>query len=801
MEGATGEAPLVTDPPEKLDIFGDPKIVLRIGDDYQGKIPSLVSDDDWHNVNHNDVNITNGVSSVHLMGLPTPLEWTKQNSERTSQVTDQYCDKIDFNSGSPLFEELDNSSRHPDLSGNRGKGHYLVSGSEDKQWSEIEEAGFLLGLYIFGKNFVLLKKFVGKESMGGIIAFYYGKFYQSGQYRRWSESRINKSRKCVYGHKIFTGSRQKEFVSRLLANVAEDLQADLLEVSKTYAMGNISIEKYVFNLKALVGMERLINAVAIGKGKRDLTCPSANISKSNQALNAYLDVPAGKAWSSLTNSAIINFLTKEIRLCKAKSIDLFWEAVWPRLLARGWHSEQPKGYAYVSGSKQSLVFLVPGVKKFSRRKLVRGEDYFDSVFEILNKIAKEPMLLDHEVQTGQGSNIKVTVAAKLDDVMEHRDLVVVDGHANYLKPVDPSPEIEYVGLTVIDTTLATAVTGKAQKVTYWPVKTLNMSSSRSQFEEIENKYIKEPREESDSGDTCCLEQNASSKSKALNVDHIYLRRHTVGQVYASLPNSITLDMANRTISEDQVRREKSRSKRGADSNSLVDDTPLAIKKLKKPTVFSHQGTGQRSITYLLNDISKQSEDGESYHNLNSTVTGISQMKSSQEELVPEVCSPKPLSKNDTRTNRVSLKNEFSLDEPRPRMVIDLNLPYNSDNDLDGAPGIEISSPEQGPAVNSRRHSTRNRPLTAKVLDAIADGLFEVEPKRKRWQSSSANCKARLSQQDRAASNGILNIEFRARKLHMQGNGESGANSNNNMVRNLQPQPMGDSSFYMQQLYF
>ncbi|KAI3787704.1 hypothetical protein L2E82_00051 [Cichorium intybus] len=84
-----------------------------------------------------------------------------------------------------------------------------------------------------------------------------------------------------------------------------------------------------------------------------------------------------------------------IGLSKERLNDIFWEAVWPRLLARGWHSEQPRNYAF-QNSKQSLVFLAPGVTKFSRRSLEKGSQYFDSFTELLNKVASEPWLLEPE---------------------------------------------------------------------------------------------------------------------------------------------------------------------------------------------------------------------------------------------------------------------------------------------------------------------------------------------------------------------------------------------------------------------
>jgi hypothetical protein len=65
--------------------------------------------------------------------------------------------------------------------------------------------------------------------------------------------------------------------------------------------------------------------------------------------------------------------------------DLFWEAVWPHLLTKGWHSEQQEDVR--STKNNCLVFLVPDIEKFCRSKLTKGTHYFDSVMEVLKTVA------------------------------------------------------------------------------------------------------------------------------------------------------------------------------------------------------------------------------------------------------------------------------------------------------------------------------------------------------------------------------------------------------------------------------
>jgi len=54
----------------------------------------------------------------------------------------------------------------------------------------------------------------------------------------------------------------------------------------------------------------------------------------------------------------------------------------------------------LSNQKLKAMFapkIYPGVKTFSRRKLVKGDEhYFDSVSDVLRKVVAEPNLLDVE---------------------------------------------------------------------------------------------------------------------------------------------------------------------------------------------------------------------------------------------------------------------------------------------------------------------------------------------------------------------------------------------------------------------
>ncbi|XP_047055546.1 uncharacterized protein LOC124661710 [Lolium rigidum] len=308
-----------------------------------------------------------------------------------------------------------------------------LPGLSSSLWSGIEAECFLLGLYIFGKNLSLMSRFVGNKTVGNVLLYYYGKFYGGDAYKRWSDCRKARTRRCILGERIFTGSRQQEIISRLKSVILKESHDSLLEIFKSFNNGQTSLEDLVFSIKSIVGTEAFVEAVGIGKGKHDLTGFVQDPSKPNQVLSIHPDIPTGKDCSLLASEDIIKFLTGGFRISKTRSNDLFWEAVWPRLIARGWRSEQPKD---VGPTKNCIVFLVPGIKKFSRSKLTKGTHYFDSVSDVLKRVAANPVLLELEVggtdngvtaeQNGNSTDINLSQDAPLDGYQELPKFTVID---------------------------------------------------------------------------------------------------------------------------------------------------------------------------------------------------------------------------------------------------------------------------------------------------------------------------------------------------------------------------------------
>ncbi|CAM0909542.1 unnamed protein product [Alopecurus aequalis] len=464
-------------------IYEDTPVCPCIGSEHQAEIPNLCTEDERHQLMTSSLESTlPGFDFPVTIGLPVPIVWApsevhkEEGSERhhsseteagaTSQdgdgpvisvcpvgnnTTDHDSTYQDSLPVVPVDHIESGSNRAQD--GNLApcstrEGLNFTNKPMTKQvevdqftplpysctslWSGIEAECFLLGLYVFGKNLNLLSRFVGNKTIGDVLCYYYGKFYKRDAYKRWSDCRKARTRRCILGERIFTSWRQQEIISRLKSIVLKEAHDSLTEIFKSFNDGQTSLEDFVFSLKSTVGTEAFVEAVGIGKEKHDLTGFVLDPSKPNQAP----EMPTGKDCSSLASEDIIKFLTGDFRRSKTRSNDLFWEAVWPRLLARGWHSEQPKD---VSTTKNSLVFLVPGIKKFSRSKLTRGTHYFDSVSDVLKRVAADPILLDLEVG---GMDLSVTA---------EQNGYATDMNLNQDDPLDGNQELPRY--TIIDTTL------------------------------------------------------------------------------------------------------------------------------------------------------------------------------------------------------------------------------------------------------------------------------------------------------------------------------------------------------------
>ncbi|XP_023006384.1 uncharacterized protein LOC111499132 [Cucurbita maxima] len=744
---------------EICDEFSEPEVSPRVGDEYQVEVPPLLLKSDINLFQCcKEAEIQDSRLHEVFVGLPVRVMWISEQAHRMERKlcedTVEKCNRnevlkvesfedeqvgngaksnieaTEVTTGSTIDVALPKESvlvTDTDQKDNTDDG-CLVPGVSGEPWSDGEEASFLLGLYIFGKNLVLVKKFVGSKQMGDVLSFYYGRFYRSEKYRRWSDCRKARRRKCIFGPRLFKGWRLQELVSRLLPRLAEGNKNALMEVTKAFSDGKSSFEEYVFALKATVGTEAFVEAVGIGNGKQDLTVVSMDPLKPNHVSSLRPEIPIGKACSALTPLEIVNYLTGDFRLSKARSNDLFWEAVWPRLLARGWHSEQPRN-VFTAGAKHSLVFLVPGIKKFSRRRLVRGNHYFDSVSDVLGKVALDPGLLELDNNADNGSKSKEENGWTDDSKIDQDDFPSQQRHC-YLKPRTPA-NTDFVKFTVIDTSLANGSASKVRELRSLPLGVLSVSTSRSHFENNDLYSSSESVEDSDSE-----EDRRFGKAETAGTSRAW-RRNKKQKVYSNghySPSDSTDSPAEVLKEHSCIPSDSTRSQNGIvhefgqKSRSINKGKPSNVtKKRRRLNTFGSKCTSNISVPTKPKNNACCSKDG----------------PGSSKNVLPG-CSP--ISSHDGNPNDISLN--------QSRALIDINLSVPLDAKTDKP--IIIQTREEQPdhtskepdhpsvartsevpsiydqqhCLTSRRVSSRNRPPTARALEARALGLLDVKQKRK-----------------------------------------------------------------------
>ncbi|KAM7279012.1 hypothetical protein ACFE04_006146 [Oxalis oulophora] len=710
-------------------VFGDPDpdLAPRVGDEYQVKIPSPLTKPEslcltkWSYGAQQDVNL----------GLPISVMWVEKEATRkktefidgiteasniTEPVKSECLPKVepaDSKLDGAIKQEL-RSEEHQEII---CKNHYPVPGSSSNPWDDMEEASFLLGLYIFGKDFDEVKKFVESKTMDDVQAFYYGRFYKSEKYLRWSACLKARSRKCIHGIRIFTGPRQQELMSRLLPQIPEESKNSVLQVSKTFVDGSIPLDEYVCTLKAIFGLTALVEAVGVGKGKeKDLTGMTIEPPKPIRA-----EVPVGKACASLTPLEIITFLTGGYRLSKAKSNDIFWEAVWPRLLARGWNSEMPNNHGYTPSARHPLVFLLPGIKKFSRKKLVKGEHYFDSVADVLSKVASEPGLL--ELDLGVENETK----------MDQEEYPEQQRHC-YLKPRVPNRDADIVKFTIVDTSLPRGGAFKVRELRTLPVQLAHLSKSAnhsddgsSSSEESFDEVDKFSRTESFGKVQADVPKNTNvsfkeGTSELPPVSNGAFTYHDPDSAFVNGQNPKKSNKSNSTQSRMSI-EDKSSQKRKAGN----DFCSAPITKRRRRLSACSRPEKSRSVSHVSLGPTLREE-----------APGCSVARESENSSSSSLSKGSPTMNGETFISCSNLSAEDHPKKSQQRRLIDLNLPLPLDTETEEQPNAESAlavgpcsgNAEQDPNMNSRRKSTRNRPLTTKALEALAGGYLSSSPKRK-----------------------------------------------------------------------
>ncbi|XP_066388000.1 uncharacterized protein [Miscanthus floridulus] len=796
-------------------IYDDSHVCPCIGSEHQAEIPNLATEDERRELmasSHND-SILHGYGYPVVVGLALPITWASPSEvnkteevlqmqkcsesgtkgstgDVQSQVASTCATSNDTARCDPTFQDphtvvplvqikSDSNQAYddkmvpcPTQEGQNVTNNSIVQQRETKQliplpyspialWSDLEAEVLLLGLYIFGKNLNLLSRFLGTKTVGDVLAYYYGKFYGRDAYKRWSDCRKAKTRKCILGERIFQGWRQQDLISRLKSKIPKEAHDSLIEVFKSFSDSQTSLKEFVFSLKSTVGAETFVEAVGVGKGKHDLTGFIADQSKPNHALSVHSDLPTGKDCSSLASEDIIKLLNGDFRRSKTRSNDIFWEAVWPRLLAKGWHSEQPKD---VSTTKNCLVFLVPGIKKFSRSKLTKGTHYFDSVSDVLKRVAADPVLLELEVdainngltaeENGSITDVKLNQDSPLDGYQELPKFTIID--TSLVEGEEPFNVRELRNLPA-DANITLLLSQHSS----------NMVSYSSSEEEGANDRLSDDQED-------CGRVKAEVKEIEM-VSAGSLQNMVTANGHSSNGNDDKIDLTgicgiktkperrkylspvskrrrlNSCSNEQASRRSFSFSKSGGlekekSKPPLTSSKPAAVEvgdTFQSKTIASCS-TKEKPSEQKADALNSLTDDGQNERmvmenlinkSLECKVDAVAEVHSKITANKPkfvkeraEVIGPIDLNKLETlHDDKASRSIDTTSLENLGSMKVD-EAPSSSDKNMacdpSGAAGRSVSEvPDPALQMNARRHGTRNRPPTAKALEAVAFGLL------------------------------------------------------------------------------
>ncbi|CAH2057614.1 unnamed protein product [Thlaspi arvense] len=763
-------------------INGEPEVHPRVGDQYQADIPALVPEHDRLKL------IRCFGSEPHLQSLvtfplPIPLMWAR--SEKFRGFREAESEKGNPTSDVPLEKpRMKPRSMVLALPCQRNakfkfewleKSLYPFPGTLGESWEDTEQERFLLGLYCLGKNLALVQRFVGSKKMGDMLAYYYGSFYMSNAYLRWVDGRKLRSRRSVQGHKLLTGWRQQELLSRISSHVSEECNSMLLKVSKAFREDKVALEEYVFTLKNTVGIDMLTEAIGIGKGKKDLSNCALEPTKLNHRASGV------RIRNDLPIADIVKFLTGEYRLSKTRSSDLFWEAVWPRLLARGWHSEQPK-----DGPRNSLVFLIPEANKFSRRKMSKGNHYFDSLTDVLNKVALDPTLLelttdeDREERVSKEEEIKNDPPLNFDDSDDSSQNS--KKKKRYLQPRCKSQE-EVTMFTIVDTSEANGVEGCTLKeLRSLPVEAGNsIANSPSHLSESEDNLSEESENKAETtaksmaSRVCRGDCISSGKSSSVNMDNSTSRttislneRQQKNRKGGRPRNSKLLPVcAKRSSLADCTLRE----------SGCFGETQYRKKKTVKKGTQMRPNPSEADQNVVL--MSEDHIDQDQTPKLSST-DSFAEDSSCRRNEDRQISSERPEAREDFDLNvsQISLEREDDGTDTVITDVVQNSESSCAEQSSSFLLDVEMQCKPQellvtGDLFPGRRQSTRTRPLTTKALEAFAFGYLGNSKKKRKATEESPRNKSRTKSTKRIHRRSLVSSGFR------NGTVEDGSNTDEN----------------------
>ncbi|KAF2289193.1 hypothetical protein GH714_029342 [Hevea brasiliensis] len=320
---------------------------------------------------------------------------------------------------------------------------------------------------------------------------------------------------------------------------------------------------------------------------------------------------------------------------------------------------------------------------------------------------------------------------------------------------------------------------------------INISTFRNDSEESDEDSFEDSINESDSSDNLCSDHNKTdiSKSAKINVDKgdssgrenfennaLIQCSPIIDSGFTKVPVKIPKDQNASKYGDMQpskhIKGHAIKRTKPADRNVLA---PVA-KRRRRLTACERTATSCGTVNVSVDPSLEQDEVGCTSGNLDSRENILSHQDSHQAKLSSTSSSSRG-SPNIADECNLSSNSPFAghpNEKSQSRTLIDLNIPIPQDAEteplmmemierqhnqasaqaedsvvLKTSTSVCDSTSEQPSGINSRRQSTRNRPLTTKALEALACGFLSIKPKRRRDDFSIENSISRPSRRARS----------------------------------------------------
>lgn len=348
-----------------------------------------------------------------------------------------------------------------------------------------------------------------------------------------------------------------------------------------------------------------------------------------------------------------------------------------------------------------------------------------------------------------------------------------------------------------------------------------MCTSRSDSEDSDDDSLKESAEESDSSENLCPDMNGTTTKKSTKNDMgkgVFSDREDVednaskqsfhinslgfAKVHEKIPKDQKADRCNGTQTRKRIKHQATRR------DILCDRKVLGpVTKRQRLISYDHTKTSCGTIDRHGSKLDKPGCAGEGDIRddfLSRDDPLVERLSATCSRGSPDISNECTLSSN-------SDDDDHPHEKHQTRALIDLNIPIPQDAEteplmmevtevkddpasrqtkdfgmLKVSTSAGDSTPQQSPNMNSRRHSTRNRPLTTKALEALACGFLSIKQKRKSRDVFSLD--NQMSRPSRCARSKMRITEnFQAEMTDFEGDERrnGGCKSNGDMVSEVQ----------------